>query len=162
MSKFDMRVPTPYLYITYWDTHPLTEGLRQIIVPFGSYLNAPETDYQNKRIIRAMETYVTEDVNDYFAREWMIIDDIVDSVVPRYDDDEDWDWTGFGGHVLEVIVFGSGGCKIWFSILNPENLSDVLKAEEFLFIHKIPRSKLITAQMLRHDIHNTTIGDILF
>ena len=141
-----------FIQVTFWD-----DGLKYIYVPASCL--SEEAQIGSKLFI--VDAWCDE------CMEWLeYLESEISDFVKPYDGDEDFSWNPYycdesKRNILEVIVIRGNQREVLYSFLNYTIGGNVLRAEDFLFKHKIAKSKFDSYFLLRHTERNTTLFDII-
>ena len=141
-----------FVKIAYWNN-----GIKNIFVPgnnfsekskiwFDMFLDEPWSD-------DSME-YIS-----YFENE-------ICDLIPEYNGDEDLSWNPFyldnsRRNVFEIIIENADKKIVYYSFLDYTPGGNVLKGEDFLFNHGIPKSAFDSYFILRHTDRSKTLFDMI-
>lgn len=146
-----MKNNETFVYVSYWD-----DGLKDILIPVDSM---PENDREGIALF----------IEDPWCDECMeligYLDEDVSKFIPVENGNEDFSWNPFHvenhRNILEIIFLNGDKSALFYSFLEYTLGGSVLGSEDFMFKHKIAKSKFKSYLMLRHIEHNTTLIDIL-
>ncbi len=139
-----------YSEITFWDN-----GVKRIYIPVSCL--SEDANVAAKLFME--DPWCDECMGWLFSLE----EELCEFVSP-YKGDEDFSWNPYycdssKRNILEIIILDDDKKEVLYSFLNYIMGGNVLRAEDFLFKHKIPKSSFESYLLLRHASRNKTLFD---
>lgn len=142
-----------FIKVTFWN-----DGLKYIYIP---------ADCLSADAYTAAKLFIVDAWSDE-CMDWIgYLEKEVNDFIQPYAGDEDFSWNPYyydmsKNHILEIIVMRENHKEVLYSFLNYVLGGSVLRAEDFLYEHKIPKSTFDSYLLLRHtEGVNTTLFDFI-